>query len=157
MSNIKPTKIKELEGTYRKDRAPKNEVMPTIALTLTTPPELNEWGVQLWKAISEEYLRIGLITNVDTGSLFTLCNEFGTYCEADDLIKGKGLEVEEDVYSAKGELVGTKNVVNPMLKVRNDAFKNYNSMCSKFGITPADRARLSAPENKEDDKFKELD
>ena len=157
MNHSKPTVLKKIEGTYRKDRAPKTEVQPTIALSLTTPPELNEWGVQLWKAISEEYLRIGLITNVDTGSLFTLCNEFGTYCEADDLIKGKGLEVEEDVYSAKGELVGSKTVVNPMLKVRNDAFKNYNSMCSKFGITPADRARLSAPDNVGVDKFADLD
>ena len=157
MSNIKPTALKKLEGTFRKDRAPKNELTPTIALTLDAPSELNEWGVKLWGAITEEYCKVGLITNVDVGSLFALCNEFGTYCESDDIIKAKGLEIEEDVYSAKGELVGTKTIPNPMLKVRNDAFKNYNSMCSKFGITPADRARLSAPNNTSNDKFEEFD
>jgi phage terminase small subunit len=44
-----------------------------------------------------------------------------------------------------------------MLKVRNDAFKNYNSMCSKFGITPSDRARLSAPVKNEQNPFSDFD
>ena len=157
MSHIKPTAIKKAEGTFRRDRAPKNEITPTVCLTLDAPPELNEWGLKLWNAISEDYLRLNLITKVDTGSLFTLCNEFGTYCEADDLIKAKGLEVEEEVYNNKGELTGTRTIPNPMLKVRNDAFKNYNSMCSKFGITPADRARLSAPDTTNTDPFAEFD
>ena len=156
MSHIKPTAIKLAEGTYRKDRAPKNEIQPTIELNLEAPSELNEWGVKLWTAIANEYSKIGLITKVDVGSLFTLCNEFGTYCEADDLIKAKGLEVEEEIYSSKGEMVGTKLVTNPMLKVRNDAFKNYNSMCSKFGITPADRTRIAGPDNIDDNPFEEF-
>jgi P27 family predicted phage terminase small subunit len=73
------------------------------------------------------------------------------------LVKAQGLEVEENVYSKDGDLIGTKKVPNQMLKVRNDAFKNYNSMCSKFGITPSDRARLSAPVKNEQNPFSDFD
>ena len=149
MANLpKPTALKKLEGTFRKDRAPKNEITPTIPINLLIPSELNEDGQWLWQRIVAEYLPVGLLTNVDEGSLKILCNEYGTYMEADDLIKAKGLEVSDD----KGNIVA-----NPMLKVRNDAMKNYNSLCSKFGITPSDRARLSAPEKQPDDPFNKFD
>jgi P27 family predicted phage terminase small subunit len=157
MSHRKPDEIKKLEGTFRKDREVKNPIKPIIPLTLTEPTELNEWAKSLWRSIVDEYLPIGILTNVDVGSLLILCNEYGTYCEADDLIKAQGLEVEENVYSKDGDLIGTKKVPNQMLKVRNDAFKNYNSMCSKFGITPSDRARLSAPVKNEQNQFSDFD
>ena len=149
MANLpKPTALKKIEGTYRKDRAPKNEVTPTIPISLLTPNELNEDGQWLWQRIVAEYLPVGLLTTVDEGSLKILCNEYGTYMDADDLIKAKGLEVSD----SNGNIVA-----NPMLKVRNDSFKNYNSLCTKFGITPSDRARLSAPEQTAKDSFAEFD
>jgi P27 family predicted phage terminase small subunit len=157
MNPRKPTELKKLEGTYRKDREVQNPIKTTIALTLQEPTELNEWGLSLWRVIIEEFLPLGVVAKVDTGSLLMLCNEFGTYCEADDLIKAQGLEVDEDVYSKDGDLIKTKKVPNPMLKVRNDAYKNYNSMCSKFGITPSDRAGLNAPREKTNKPFSEFD
>jgi P27 family predicted phage terminase small subunit len=157
MTQRKPTELKKLEGTFRKDREVQNPIKPTIPLTLAEPTELNEWGVQLWRSIVGDFLPIGLISNVDIGSLLILCNEYGTYCEADDLIKGQGLEVPEDLYSKDGDFIKTIKVINPMLKVRDNAFKNFNSMCSKFGITPSDRARLNAPEQKTNTPFSEFD
>ena len=145
MNPRKPTELKKLEGTYRKDREVQNPIKTTIALTLQEPTELNEWGLSLWRVIAEEFLPIGVVAKVDAGSLLMLCNEFGTYCEADDIIKAKGLEIEEDVYSKDGEHVGTKTIPNPMLKVRNDAMKNYKTLCVEFGLTPASRASLNAP------------
>ncbi len=153
MNPRKPTELKKLEGTYRKDREVQNPIKTTIALSLSEPSELNEWGLNLWRVIVEEFLPLGVVAKVDTGSLLMLCNEFGTYCEADDLIKAQGLEVEEEVFSKDGDFLKMKKVPNPMLKIRNDAFKNYNSMCSKFGITPSDRASLNAPKQETKNEF----
>lgn len=152
-----PKEIKEAKGTFREDRHKYETVNVPKALTLETPTELNDWGLKLWNVISEDFLRIGLVGRVDAGSLFALCNEFGTYCHADSLIKERGLEIDEDIYTTKGELCGTRKVPNPLLKTRNEAFKNYNSMCSKFGITPVDRVRLSAPKEDKQDDFSEFD
>jgi P27 family predicted phage terminase small subunit len=152
----KPNEIKEAQGTLRPCRVKKDLIQPTIELSNEPPQELNEWGQSLYKQIMDEYSKIGLVSRLDTGSLLMLCNEFGTYCEADDIVKFKGLEVEEEVYSAKGELTGTKTIANPMLKVRNDAFKNYKTLCTEFGLTPSSRATLSAPPPKDDDPISNL-
>ena len=157
MNPRKPTALKKIEGTYRKDRAAQNEIKPTLEISVTPPDDLNEWGKRYWMQIMEEYAPIGLVTKIDLGALKTCCMWFGIMMEADDIIQAKGLEVEEPIYSQKGELVGTKTIPNPMLKVASDASKNYRQYMIEFGLTPASRVKLSAPLIKEDDDpFREL-
>jgi P27 family predicted phage terminase small subunit len=148
MSNIKPTALKKLEGTYRKDRAVSNEIQPTIEIGLIAPTDLNEWGVKLWDDVMSEYSKIGLITKVDMASLMAVCMEWGIYCEACDIVSSQGLQVSDD----KGNLQ-----VNPARRIANDAFKNYKSMCIEFGMTPASRTKISAPEQTMNDQFAEFD
>lgn len=152
----KPNELKELQGTLRPHRVKTDAIKPTIELSTTPPEELNEWGSQLYEVIMSEYCQIGLITRVDTGSLLMLCNEFGTYCEADDLIKAQGLEIEEEKYNKDGNVVGYVKTPNPNLKTRNDALKNYKALCVEFGLTPSSRAALNAPKPKEKDELSEL-
>jgi P27 family predicted phage terminase small subunit len=152
----KPNEIKEAQGTLQPCRVKKDLIKPTIELNVHAPEELNEWGAALYEKIMTEYSRIGLVSVLDTGSLLILCNEFGTYCEADDVVKAKGMEVEEEIYNQKGEISGTRTILNPMLKARNDAFKNYKSMCTEFGLSPSSRATLSVPEKQQTDEIGEL-
>ena len=151
----KPTKIKELQGTLEKSRLVKDEFQGGFITAHEPPSELNEWGVNLWNDLFLEYGKVNLITRLDLGSLLVMCNEFGTYCEADDLIKAQGLQVEAEVYNQKGEVVGTKTEVNPMIKVRDNAAKNYKMFCQEFGLTPVSRSKISAP--KQEIKGDELD
>jgi P27 family predicted phage terminase small subunit len=148
MNPPKPTILKKLEGTYRKDRAVKNEIQPSIEVGLTAPNDLNEWGVKLWDDVMSEYSKIGLITKVDMASLMAVCMEWGIYCEACDIVSSQGLQVMDD----KGNLQ-----VNPARRIANDAFKNYKSMCIEFGMTPASRTKISAPEQTMNDQFAEFD
>lgn len=141
----KPTALKKLQGTDRKDRTTDNEFNPTIEVNKDVPDGLNEWGSKLWIDLFDEYSKFDLISRVDVGSLMVLCNEFGRYCEADDLLKAQGLEVVEDILNRDGDIVGQKKVINPLIKVVSDAFKNYKSMCTEFGLTPASRTKISAP------------
>ena len=151
----KPTAIKELQGTLEKSRIIKDELQGQFITSHEAPSELNEWGVKLWNDLFMEYGKVNLITRLDLGSLLMMCNEFGTYCEADDLIKIQGLQVPVEIYNQKGEVVGTKTDVNPMLRVRDNAAKQYKMFCVEFGLTPVSRAKISAP--KPESKGDELD
>ena len=81
-------------------------------------------------------------------SLMAVCMKWGIYCEACDIVSSQGLQVMDD----KGNLQ-----VNPARRIANDAFKNYKSMCIEFGMTPASRTKISAPEQTMNDQFAEFD
>lgn len=152
-----PNEIKAAQGTLQACRVKKDLIKPTIELNTQSPEELNEWGANLYNQLTTEYNKIGLISVLDVGSLFLLCNEFGTYCEADDLVKAKGLEVQTEIIDKDGDPTGRYKIeTNPMLKVRNDALKNYKSLCTEFGLTPVSRSTISAPQKKETDEIGEL-
>lgn len=152
----KPTALKKIEGTYRKDRAPINEIQPSISMDLEAPTDLNEWGQKYWVDIMSEYSKVGLVTKVDIGALHSLCQWYGVFQEALDIVAIKGLEVEIERYTPKGEPFTVRDV-NPMIGVADKAYKNYKMMCVEFGLTPASRTRISAPDQTDKDKFAEFD
>ena len=156
MTARKPAAILKAEGNYRPSRQPKNEVQPTIEVGLEAPSDLNEWGQKYWLEIMSEYGKIGLITKVDVGALHSLCYWFGLMNEAADIVSAKGLEVEVEKVTPKGESYMVTEA-NPMIAVADKAFKNYIAMCKEFGCSPASRTRISAPDQKEGDKFAEFD
>ena len=151
-----PKEIKELQGTLRPSRDKSPTLKPTQEVSLSAPSDLNEWGQKLWEEIMSEYGKVGLITRVDLGSFYNLCSWYGIYRQAEDLVSARGLEVEEEVYSAKGELVGTKTVVNPMINVMDKAQKNYLALAKEFGVTPSSRAGLTFEPKKQADPFSDF-
>ena len=156
MNPPKPTELKKLEGTYRKDRDKSPNLKPTMEISLEVPDDLNEWGQKLWGEIFSEYGKVGLITRVDLGSFHSLCSWYGIFREAEDIVRAKGLEVEEEVYDKNGQVVGTKTVTNPMIMVMDKAQKNYLAMAKEFGVTPSSRAGLTFEPKKEIDPFSDF-
>ena len=156
MNPPKPTELKKLEGTYRKDRDKSPNLKPTMEISLKVPDDLNEWGQKLWGEIFSEYGKVGLITRVDLGSFHSLCSWYGIFREAEDIVRAKGLEVEEEVYDKNGQVVGTKTVTNPMIMVMDKAQKNYLAMAKEFGVTPSSRAGLTLEPKKEADPFSDF-
>lgn len=140
----KPTAIKELHGTKRKDRTVPNEWKPTGAVTFAAPTELNEWGVAMWNELMQEFQNVKLLSRVDYSALVVLCNEYGTYMEADDLIKAQGLQIEVAVYDKNGQVVGSRTEKNPMISVRNESARNFANLMREFGLTPSSRTKISA-------------
>lgn len=152
----KPTALKKIQGTIRKDRTKPDEWKPESVITFPVPDELNEWGSALWSELMEEFKNFQILARPDYGTLLILCNEYGTYMEADDLIKVQGLQVEVEIYNQRGEVVGTKTEVNPMIKVRNESARNYQRMMTEFGLSPASRGKISAKPVEEKDTLGEL-
>ena len=151
-----PRELKELHGSLNVTRDKQLPIKGTIVIGLEAPRDLNEWGKRYWLDIMEEYQRLGIITRVDVGALHSVCYWFGLMNEAADIVSAKGLEVEVEKVTPKGESY-TVTETNPMIAVADKAFKNYIVMCREFGLTPASRTRISAPDQKEGDKFAEFD
>ena len=151
-----PRELKELHGSLNATRDKELPIKGTIVIGLEAPSDLNEWGQRYWLDIMEEYQRLGIITRVDVGALHSVCYWFGLMNEAADIVSAKGLEVEVEKVTPKGESY-TVTETNPMIAVADKAFKNYIAMCREFGLTPASRTRISAPDQKENDKFAEFD
>ena len=151
-----PRELKELHGSLNATRDKELPIKGTIVIGLEAPSDLNEWGQRYWLDIMEEYQRLGIITKVDVGALHSVCYWFGLMNEAADIVSAKGLEVEVEKVTPKGESY-TVTETNPMIAVADKAFKNYIAMCREFGLTPASRTRISAPDQKEGDKFAEFD
>jgi len=151
-----PRELKELHGSLNATRDKELPIKGTIVIGLEAPSDLNEWGQRYWLDIMEEYQRLGIITRVDVGALHSVCYWFGLMNEAADIVSAKGLEVEVEKVTPKGESY-TVTETNPMIAVADKAFKNYIAMCREFGLTPASRTRISAPDQKEGDKFGQFD
>lgn len=152
----KPAALHKFEGTFEASRQPKTEIQPTIEVGLIPPSDLNEWGSKYWLDIMTEYVSIGLVTRVDVEALHSCCTWYGLMREAQDIIAAKGLEVEIEKVTPKGESY-TVTETNPMIAVADKAFKNYIVMCREFGLTPASRTRISAPDQKDNDPFSKFD
>jgi P27 family predicted phage terminase small subunit len=152
-----PNEIKQLNGTLRPCRDKSPNLKPSIEVGLQAPEDLNEWGQKLWTEIFTEYGNIGLITRVDLGSFHSLCSWYGIFREAEDIVRFKGLEVEEEIYNKDGQVVGSKTVTNPMIMVMDKAQKNYLAMAREFGVTPSSRAGLTFEAKEKKDDFNDFD
>jgi P27 family predicted phage terminase small subunit len=144
MNPRKPTRLKLLQGTFRKDRAPKHEPEPRgIA---SCPLGLDPDAKAEWKRIAPELTRLGLRTSVDRAAFSAYCASYATWRHADKEIQEKGLTITT-----------TRGVVkNPAVLIASDQLKLMALYIAKFGLSPSDRNRISATpkgdhEEKEDD------
>jgi P27 family predicted phage terminase small subunit len=73
--------------------------------------------------------------------------------EADDLIKAEGLQIFVDIFDKNAQVIGQRKEANPMIRVRDNASKQYTMLCREFGLTPVSRSKISAPkiENEKDE------
>lgn len=153
----KPYELKKMQGTLNvtRDKAP--DFKGTIVLEMEAPKDLNEWGQAYWVQIFEEVKQFGLITQVDLGAFAAGCKWYGIMCESLDIVDAKGLEIDKHYYDKEGNICGTEQIENPMIRTAERATKLYLSFCQRFGLTPADRTRISVmPKDNEPDPFKDV-
>lgn len=142
-----PTAIKELKGTARADRVLKNEAQfPIPERMLRVPDGLNHYGEDLWRELGKLLLDAGLFSYGDKIALEMLCQVYGRLKYATEKMQSEGGEVLE---GASGNLYQS-----PWLNIVNRSWDQLRSMLSEFGLTPAERTRVSAMvENKEEDSL----
>lgn len=136
-----PKKLKQVKGTLRQDRLPKNELeLPTVTGNPEPPAHLSEGAKQIFVHIYTTLKNRGVIADLDLYALGML--SFNA-----DLV----VQAEKEL--AHGMLITITNkgghsyeIKSPWIDIRNKAEANYISMSAKFGLTPSDRAKISMPE-----------
>ncbi len=134
----KPTRIRILEGNASKRPLPSAEPKPTEG-TPTRPEWVAPEAKREWRRIVPELRRLGLLTLVDRAALVGYCQQWGRYVQAEKILTEKGLTFEtENGYVMQ----------RPEVAIATKALQLVKAFCTEFGLTPAARARLSAPDAK---------
>ena len=132
----KPKALKLLQGTHRADREATNAPEPEPGI-----PEIPDgWGDVRWggEAVAEFYRitpalkGLGLLTKVDRAAILAYCDAWGRWCHW----RGKASEAQDDSTE----------------KRMNRAFDDLRQMLQRFGLSPADRTRVTSLAGKQQDR-----
>lgn len=137
----KPTVMKVLEGTLRKDRLNPDEPKPeVITIPPPMPPGLSKAGQAQWKKLTLELSKIGLLTTIDLEQLAAYCNEISGYWEAE-----KKRKKEKSMAKIRAHF----DMSQKHLKAAKD-------LAVQFGFTPASRSKISVPKKEKRSELDEL-
>ena len=140
-----PTKLKELQGTARKDRVISNEMDPPAVSLPSAPDWMSEYARQEWFIVTAELEALGILTNLDLSLLSMYCEHVSDYRRArEQLNQNYDLVVE----TPNGALQP-----NPLLGIMNKASDIALKIAGQFGFTPAARTRIGTPQKPEEDEF----
>lgn len=138
----KPSELKVLEGTYRPDRAAKNEPKPRAPNSLPDPPSyFDAVAKKEWKRIGPELMRLALLTVVDMGAFEAYCLSYSRLVAATKSLKKSKVMFHE--YTNKAG--ATNFVARPEIAVIQKESMVIKAFCAEFGMTPAARTRMEAP------------
>jgi len=130
----RPTALKLIDGNPGKRPLPENEPMPTGAPIC--PKHLSGTAKTLWQRIKRS-MPPGLYTLADSPLLAAYCEAWADHVGATKALQLDGSLV---VYNDKGVAV-----INPLLRIRNNAASTMVSISARLGLSPADRAGLAGP------------
>lgn len=142
----KPTALKLMSGTYRPDRAPRNEAKPEAAAP-SCPSWLSQEAKREWRRVVKDLATLGLLTTIDRAALAAYCDAYQMWYDARHSLDEAGtlLQVTESGYMAP----------RPEIGIINSAMKNMHKFMAEFGMTPSARTRVNAeaPEVPKDDPW----
>lgn len=139
----KPTELKIIEGTYRKDRD--NPLAPKVTGDLVSPPSyFSEAQSEVWKYAIENAPK-GLLKKLDISILEIWVTAYVTYRESYAMVQ----EMGQVVTSPSGY-----PIVNPYLSNMNKQASIMMKAASELGFTPTSRSKVSIEqESVEDDPW----
>jgi P27 family predicted phage terminase small subunit len=133
----RPTVLKILRGTARKDRLnPREPVPPRAPDAFDTPPdELQGDALALseWTRVVPMLRRIGLVSEAERSALIAMCQQWSRYLAAQSHIRTHGMVVVAD----------GKPILNPYLTVADRALGHCQKLWVELGLTPSGRSRMA--------------
>ena len=141
---MKPTKIKQLTGTARKDRLPKNEMQPPLLEDTSIPTVLtNKFSRIEWAKQTKILNELGMLTDTDTSLLIAYCIEVGNYFTLKERV-GDSITFN----TPNGHIM-----VLPEVTEANKSLQNMIKLSSLFGFNPAARTKIEMPTKKPSDNI----
>lgn len=139
----KPTRLKLLQGNPGKRALPRNEPCPEQGVP-TRPGWLAPEAKREWTRIVPELRRLGLLACIDRAMLVMWCETWAMFVEADRDIRAEGSTFTTDTgYEGPRPSVG----------IRFKAIEKLSQLSARFGMSPSDRAKMSAPPMEEENDF----
>lgn len=130
----KPTTAKILQGTFRKDRAAKNEVKHKAVKDIKPPNWMDGLALKKWNELAPVLQKSGVLTEVDIHNLEAFCVSYQTWRLAVDEIDKEGITMP----TVKGGIQK-----NPAVTVSNESLKNMAMYGSQLGLDPSSRTKIS--------------
>jgi P27 family predicted phage terminase small subunit len=134
----KPSALKHLEGTFRKDRAPVHEPEPTRS-ALAAPAWLAGDAREEWERVAPELDRLNLSTVVDYATFLGYCMSYARALQAEEEISLWGLTMS-GLHTT---------VANPAVAIARLEWAQVRKFAAEFGLTPAARTRVNGKPDEE--------
>ncbi len=139
----KPTALKKLQGNPGKRKL--NEQEPQFSGVPSPPAFLSDLAKAEWHRMGPELARLGLLKNADMAAFAAYCEAYSDFEKYTKAIKDTG-----ETFETEKGYVG----VHPFVALRNKALEKLKQFAAEFGLTPAARSKVRAPEQHEDDQEK---
>lgn len=150
--NRKPTVLKLLSGAARPDRI-KNEPRPR-SLAPPCPRWLPPAAKRAWRDLAPRLERLGVLTEVDGPAFAMMVTHYALAAEAAKVLREEGLLVSDPEHKAADGSVPKRK--HPALQILRDHSAAFRAYAAAFGLTPADRGRISVPAPDEPDEYEEF-
>jgi phage terminase small subunit len=140
----KPTALKILQGTARRDRLNPNEPKPPAGVVVK--PSLSARAAEVWDRLAPVCLAMGTLTPADTQPFGKLCELEVTAVWASSQKDAPGFApfvVSQDFNGA--DIVK----IHAAIKLERETATALRPYYEYFGMTPSSRARISVPKVEE--------
>lgn len=148
---LKPTHLKLVTGTARPSRINKNE--PKMRREIpSAPAHLSDGAKESWGYVAVILDEMGVLTRADRVALEGLCEAYTELRAARKSLADAGSITYETTNATGGKMIRPR----PELAMIADADRRLMAWLTKFGLTPADRSRVSAANGSEANAFADL-
>ncbi len=151
MSRVrKPTAVKLVEGTYRPDRSVPHEPKPPQATRPVAPARLTAYGKAAWDELVQLANELAVLTITDLVALEAFAEAVGDLRAAREALAAPLVVAGVEVAHAGQRFYWTGLPDAPMRRARPElaaiaeADKRVAAWVARFGLSPSDRARVSA-------------
>lgn len=142
----KPAAEKKLSGNPGRRKINKREPKPPEGVP-RCPPHLSDGAKKIWYELAGVASPMGILSLADVWSFEVLVCAIARYRIASGCVHEEGMLVPNGSIKQK----------SPWLNILKDAEGTINTFGSKFGLSPADRARLTIGNDEdEEDPLKQL-
>jgi len=129
----KPTALKQLEGNPGKRALPEEPTAQALSRPPRVPSGLDGDAARFWRKAARALVDMGLLTAADVPAFEIMAKHWALASKAWRQIEQEGMIAEDERGLPRK---------HPLLQVWRDNSKAFREYAARFGLTPADRARV---------------
>lgn len=138
-----PDHLKVVRGTDRPDRVNHSAPAPKVVRP-PMPAKLSRKAKENWDRFCDVLESMGVLTVADEFALEQLVEVYAEWRTYTDIVAKEKTHYETESVSG-GKIIRA----HPVVAMRSDAARRFQSLMSEFGLTPASRSKVSVADKGE--------